>query len=210
MKEVAVLFARADSIYKTMPGCDVWDIERDARTWPGGAPVVAHPPCKRWSSLNNLVLVRYPHRAEEFAHGNDGGLFALALDAVRRHGGVLEHPAQSRAWKSFDLPRPAAGMWQRGICGGWCIEFDQFGFGHPARKLTWLYTFGAVPPALPSAVRCAPGSKRVRVYRVRNEDGSWSRTAASAKTTEISKKTAEHTPPALAAWLVELARRCAR
>ena len=28
---VAVLFARSDSIYKSMPECDVWDIERDAR-----------------------------------------------------------------------------------------------------------------------------------------------------------------------------------
>jgi hypothetical protein len=84
LRTVAVLFARADSVYKTMPGTDVYDAERDARTWPGGAPVVAHPPCKRWSSLNNLVLVRYPHRAEEFAHGNDGGLFKLALERVRQ------------------------------------------------------------------------------------------------------------------------------
>lgn len=36
MKSVAVLFARADSIYKTMPQCDVYDIERDARTTRGG------------------------------------------------------------------------------------------------------------------------------------------------------------------------------
>ena len=46
MTQVAVLFARADSIYKTLPGCDVYDIKRDARTWPGGCPVVAHPPCR--------------------------------------------------------------------------------------------------------------------------------------------------------------------
>jgi hypothetical protein len=37
-ERVAVLFARKDSIYKTMPECDVWDIERDAREWPGGMP----------------------------------------------------------------------------------------------------------------------------------------------------------------------------
>jgi hypothetical protein len=35
---VAVLFARADSVYKALDGCDVWDIERDARRWPGGSP----------------------------------------------------------------------------------------------------------------------------------------------------------------------------
>lgn len=33
---VAILFARADSVYKTLPGCDVYDIERDALTFPGG------------------------------------------------------------------------------------------------------------------------------------------------------------------------------
>lgn len=34
---VAVLFARKDSIYKTIPECDVWDAERDARKFTGGA-----------------------------------------------------------------------------------------------------------------------------------------------------------------------------
>ena len=29
--QVAVLFARADSNYKAMPECDVWDAERDAQ-----------------------------------------------------------------------------------------------------------------------------------------------------------------------------------
>jgi hypothetical protein len=48
MREVAVLFARADSIYKTLAGCDVWDEARDALKWPGGAPIIAHPPCRAW------------------------------------------------------------------------------------------------------------------------------------------------------------------
>lgn len=42
---VAALFVRADGNYKAMPGVDAWDMERDARLWPGGCPVVAHPPC---------------------------------------------------------------------------------------------------------------------------------------------------------------------
>src|ERR1019366_1890829 len=32
---VAVLFARSDSIYKMLPGLDVWDAERDALNWNG-------------------------------------------------------------------------------------------------------------------------------------------------------------------------------
>jgi len=30
---VAVLFAREDSVYKTLPGCEVYDMARDARTY---------------------------------------------------------------------------------------------------------------------------------------------------------------------------------
>ncbi len=209
LARVAVLFARADSVYKTLPECDVYDEARDARTWPGGTPVVAHPPCKRWSSLNNLVLVRYPHRAAEFAHGNDGGLFSLALAAVRRWGGVLGHPSQSRAWRKFDLPRPARGVWQRGICGGWCIELDQAAFGHVARKRTWLYAVTDDPPPAPPAPE--HNGRVVRVYRKRLEDGSWIRgNAAAVDSSEISHAAAEHSPVAFAIWLVELARRGAR
>lgn len=203
MQTIAILFARSDSVYKTLPGCDVWDEARDARKWPGGAPVVAHPPCKRWSLLNNLVLARYPHKAVEFAHGNDGGLFAQALSQVRAWGGVIEHPAQSRAWRTFGLPMPAAMAWQRGVCGGWSIELDQHLFGHPARKRTWLYAVTQEPPSLPSL----PSGKVVRVYRKRNPDGSWSRTAKSETNTEISHRAAELTPRPFAEWLVELARR---
>lgn len=58
MMDVAVLFARADSIYKTLPGCDVYDIDRDARTFPGGMPVVAHPPCRMWGKLRQFAKGR--------------------------------------------------------------------------------------------------------------------------------------------------------
>lgn len=134
--DVAVLFARADSVYKTLPGCDVWDADRDARNWPGGAPVVAHPPCKRWSMINGVVLSRYPHKAQEFAWGNDGGLFALALHAVRAYGGVLEHPAGSKAFGHFGLPRVGRAP---DDFGGWTTEVRQVDFGHRAIKRTWLY-----------------------------------------------------------------------
>ena len=35
---ISVLFARSDSVYKALPGCDVWDQERNALFWPGGNP----------------------------------------------------------------------------------------------------------------------------------------------------------------------------
>ena len=55
---VAVLFARADSHYKALPDVDVWDIERDARKWSGGSPVVAHPPCRSWGRLAHMAKPR--------------------------------------------------------------------------------------------------------------------------------------------------------
>jgi len=207
---VAILFARRDSVYKTLPDVDVWDEDRDARKWPGGCPVVAHPPCKRWSSLNNLVLARYPDQRERFAHGNDGGLFELALHRVRQFGGALEHPAQSQAWRKFDLPRPAYMAWQRGVCGGWCIELDQRAFGHPARKRTWVYAYVLDPPRLPRlpSLPSLPSGKVVRVYRYRLPDGTWTRTPRSELNQEITHAAAEHTPIEFAKWLVEVARRC--
>jgi len=56
---VAVLFARKDSIYKQMPDVDVYDIDRDARTWPGGCAVVAHPPCRGWGGLSHMAKPRH-------------------------------------------------------------------------------------------------------------------------------------------------------
>ncbi len=38
MNDEAVLFARQDSNYKAMAGTDVFDIDRDARTFAGGSP----------------------------------------------------------------------------------------------------------------------------------------------------------------------------
>ena len=60
---VSVLFARADSNYKAL-GVDVWDAERDALTWPGGNPVIAHPPCRLWGMLANKVTKAVPGEKE--------------------------------------------------------------------------------------------------------------------------------------------------
>lgn len=210
---ITALFVAKNSVYKTLPGVDCWDEARDARKWLGGTTVVAHPPCKRWSSLNNLVLCRYPDRAEEFATGNDGGLFEFALRQVRQWGGVLEHPAYSRAWKHFDLPEPARNAWQMGLCGGWCIEVDQGDYGHPARKLTWLYAYGSPPPKLPAPVPRVDDGKRpgtVRPFRRRLDNGEWERPDFSLARREITHSRADATPRQLAEWLVEVARQMER
>ena len=110
---VAVLFARKDSIYKTIPGCDVWDIERDALNWPGGFPIVGHPPCRFWGQLRHLKVVKNNFSQKE------KNLAPWCVGQIRKWGGVLEHPAYSDAWHTYGLPDPPPhGGWQRTLCGG--------------------------------------------------------------------------------------------
>ena len=138
MTTIAALFVDPRGTYAELDDVDLWGEARDARLYPGPHPVVAHPPCARWCQLAGLVEARYGHK-----RGEDGGCFAAALAAVRAHGGVLEHPAHSKAWPAFGLPVPSRyGGWQRGLCGGWSTQVEQGRYGHSAKKATWLYAFG--------------------------------------------------------------------
>jgi len=76
---VAALFVETDGIYFGLPNVEPWDKTRDARTYPGARPVIAHPPCDRWCQMAPVNQARYGHRV-----GDDGGCFAAALEAVRR------------------------------------------------------------------------------------------------------------------------------
>lgn len=140
---IAALYVQKAGVYYGIDDVETWDEARDARTYPGPYPVVAHPPCARWCRLAGLVEARWGHK-----RGEDGGCFASALSCVRRWGGVLEHPAYSDAWATFGLPKPVQYGWQRGICGGWSTYVEQGRYGHPAKKATWLYSFGCVLPTL--------------------------------------------------------------
>jgi len=141
---IAALYVHKGGCYYGLEGVDPWDEERDARLYDGPHPVVAHPPCSRWCRLAGLVEARWGH-----TRGEDGGCFAAALAAVRRWGGVLEHPAYSDAWLAFNLPTPPrVGGWQRGICGGYSAHVEQGRYGHRAKKATWLYAHGCDLPDL--------------------------------------------------------------
>lgn len=186
---IAVLFARADSNYKALPGVDVWDVERDARRWPGGCPVVAHPPCRAWGRLRHMANPRPDEK--------DLAFFAVAC--VRAYGGVLEHPAHSSLWAAAGLPPPG----ERDESGGWTLPISQYWWGHRAEKATWLYIVGVRPadvPLLPLVLGEAPcviGSS------CRRADGT-----RAKRRPETTKAEREHTPKALAEWLVDLASRC--
>lgn len=45
---VAALYVERDGAYYGLEHVDPWDVERDARTYAGPWPVVAHPPCNTW------------------------------------------------------------------------------------------------------------------------------------------------------------------
>lgn len=141
---IAALFVETNGAYFGVEGVDPWDVRRDAMLYDGPHAVVAHPPCARWCRLAGLVEARWGHK-----RGEDGGMFAHALDCVRRFGGVLEHPAYSDAWAAYALPKPPrGGGWVRGLCGGWACHVEQGRYGHVAKKATWLYAFGTSLPSL--------------------------------------------------------------
>lgn len=123
MKTVAVLCARRRSIYKTLPlGVDVFDEARDAFTFEGCMPVVAHPPCRTFGRLKGHA------RPENAAHERELALWCVSQ--VKTWGGVLEHPAASSLWDIAELPKPGAKPGARGFSAA----VSQFWFGHRAKK----------------------------------------------------------------------------
>jgi hypothetical protein len=192
---VAALYVAKDSIYKTMPECDCYDLDRNAMTYNGMLPVVAHPPCQLWGKMAPVNYARYG--GEHNKPGNDGGCFAHALETVNRLGGVLEHPANSIAWKTYKLPSPTGTGWTRWK-NGWVCEVWQSAYGHRARKRTWLYCAGTDRPMQPR------WDKPESSHRV-----GWHgpRCRSRIKKT-LSKREANATPPEFAAYLVALAASC--
>ena len=142
---IAALYVETGGVYYGLDDVDPWDETRDARWYCGPHPVVAHPPCQRWGRFYHGS----PRKPHQFKLGDDGGCFAAALDMVRRYGGVLEHPADSRAWPAFAIPSPPrSGGWIRAANGGWTCYVEQGFYGATARKPTWLYANGCDLPQL--------------------------------------------------------------
>ena len=127
---VAALFVRKVNHYAAL-GCDCYDFDRDALSWPGGSPGIYHPPCRSWGQLSHFAKPRDGERE----------LAIWAMANVRRSGGVLEHPYASRLWResgclSFGL---------RDDHGGILVPVFQSWWGHRAPKKTCFYVVGALP-----------------------------------------------------------------
>jgi hypothetical protein len=192
---IAVLFARGDSVYKALPGCDVWDIERDARRWPGGTAVVAHPPCRAWGQLKHMAKPR-PDEKE---------LALWAVQKVRRFGGVLEHPKKSSLWPAAGLPAPGKG---HDADGGWTLPVFQQWWGHRAEKATLLYIVGCDPLGLPPLPMCLGTASHVIASSTARQKRDHSMFRPEVSRPEVSRPEREHSPPQFAEWLVDLASRC--
>lgn len=142
---IAALFVASGGVYFGLDGVEPWDEGRDARAYAGPHSVVAHPPCQLWTNFAALNFKRYG--GEHNRPGNDGGCFASALTSVIMFGGVLEHPAFSNAWAHYKLVRPSHLGWCSALARGqWVCEVWQSAYGHRARKRTWLFYCGSVPP----------------------------------------------------------------
>jgi hypothetical protein len=113
---------------------------------------------------------------------NERYLARLCCDHVRHYGGVLEHPAYSTLWRDQGLPLPGEKSPE-----GCTIAIPQYWFGHRGRKATWLFVARLQVSEIPLMPYRLEAFDRVGVA-----DG-------------MGRSEREHTPAALAEWLVALA-----
>jgi hypothetical protein len=185
---ISALYVRKDSVYKTL-GVDCWDIERDARNWPGGNPVICHPPCRAWGKLSAFARPREGEKE----------LAIKSIELIREWGGVLEHPAASGLWPTLKLPYP--GSYDE--YGGFSICIDQFWFGHKAAKKTLLYICGCKQSELPPIPLRFDAITHVVGLNKKNKFGR-----VNDNRKEITRAEREQTPVDLAKWLIKVASSC--
>ena len=142
---MTVLFTQSNSNYALL-GHNCFDEKRNALTFQGSEPVIAHPPCRLFSRLRRFST----------APGCERLLFSFALAVVRQNGGVLEHPAQSNAWQIFNLPLPGRGV---DNFGGYSVQVSMHQFGAAFKKNTWLYIVGCPMSDAELALELIPGKK---------------------------------------------------
>lgn len=171
---------------------EFYDERRDARTYAGDLPVVAHPPCGPWGPMRHLC------------RNQDRSLAPHALAVVRRVGGVLEHPRGSMLWEEYGLPKPGE---LPDAYGGISVEVSQVDWGHVARKRTWLYlvgvrALGALPPARAPTHWCSGfRSSTHRTPKRYKQNGS----AVPPGIKVCSAQQRRRSPVAFAEWLLQLA-----
>lgn len=177
---VAALYVDRLGPYPKLLGPEFcWDEARDAKTYAGPWPVVAHPPCGPWGRLRFLCKFQ------------DASCGPRAVEHVRAWGGVLEHPADSALWRHCRMPRPGE---LPDEFGGRTYRVDQCAWGHSCRKPTWLYVVGVEPRQVLAGLRTG-GTPTHRVTSGPRGPVLPSAHAAMRR----------RTPIAFAEWLISLA-----
>ena len=199
---IAALYIQDRGAYSGLADVDPWPESRDARTYPGPWPVVAHPPCQRWGRFWSGG----PSAKTRTLKGDDDGCFKAALAAARLWGGVIEHPEASHAWHAFALRTPPrAGGWiTADPFGGWTCCVEQGHYGHAARKATWLYLIGHKPPPL----QWGPSQATLRLdagFHTAAERKAATRQGAVGR---LSKRQRSATPAPFRDLLIALAHAC--
>lgn len=182
--KVAALYVDPKGPYPNIRGVDVWDQERDARLYNGPFTVVAHPPCGPWGQM------------KRFCTKQDPNLGIIAVQQVRKWGGVLEHPRYSSLWKYVGLPRPDE---PPDDYGGWTLEVNQVSWGHPAMKPTWLYIVGS--ECVDNVLSGGDPTHAVGV-------GQWRGRKGQPKLKCCSKEKRIRTPVRFAEFLISIAEKC--
>ena len=130
MKTVAALYVEPNGCYVGVPGVDPWPESRDARTYEGPHPVVAHPPCQRWGRFWH-GSTRKPH---QFKKGDDDGCFAAALAATLKWGGRPRAPRRQPRMGGLRHPKATPQRWV-----GRCVtrSLDVLRLPGPLRAQKW-------------------------------------------------------------------------
>ena len=189
------LYIAENSIYKELLGeGNCWDVNRDATTYNGVEPIIAHPPCQDWCRLEHQHKTNHARKK----------LALIAVEQVRRWGGILEHPKDSKLWDAVGLPQPGR---MKDEYGGWSACVNQIDFGHVAQKPSWLYIVRCQPIAPPP-----PSSRKgVRLWTPHKGDNKETpmdevRKVCDHEQLKMSRKELrDHSPREFAQWLIAIA-----
>jgi len=194
---IAALFVERGGPYFGRHDVDPWGKERDARLYAGPWPVVAHPPCGQWGNLRHLFV---PNRERI----QDADCGPIAVDIVRRYGGVLEQPAGSKLFDECACAKPhlSPDTFVEDRHGGYAIEVCQVEWGHPARKRTWLYLVGIPRPRVAPPFPGRTPTHWVSGGRTHERKGSGGVVLPGIKVCSAQQR--RRTPPAFADWLIAL------
>lgn len=175
---ISILFADTQSHYYSIPGLDVWNVNRNALNFNDSNVCIVHPPCRLFSRLKSFSTA--PAHEKEFAF--------FAMDKVILNGGIFEHPVGSSFFKEYSL----SGRYKHRMNFGFLTSINLSWFGYPAVKKTLLYFHGIKR----SQVLAHP----LQFDAITHVVGSNSR---SFKKPEVKKSIRHITPLPLCFWLVE-------